>query len=103
MCFGDGVRYTTGCAFGKGNIREDAHGKLAFTLIEKDTNRAVRVSNKPALQKQISKSEFMTTRGLGVMPDDIPEAEQIAMVDLTGVGVPGCHVAGETCTGDSLR
>ena len=82
MCFGDGVQYTTGCTFGKGNVRKDAYGKLALTLIEKDTNRAVRVSYKPALQKQISESAFMTKRGLGVMPDDIPEEEQMEMVNL---------------------
>ena len=82
MCFGDGVQYTTGCTFGKGNVRKEPHGKLAFTLIEKDTNRAVRVSYKPTLQKQISESAFMTKRGLGVMPDDIPEEEQMEMVNL---------------------
>ena len=31
MCFGDGVQYTTGCTFGKGNIRKNPLGKLAFT------------------------------------------------------------------------
>ena len=82
MCFGDGVQYTTGCTFGKGNVRKEPRGKLAFTLIEKDTNRAVRVSYKPTLQKQISESGFMIKRGLGVMPDDIPEVEQMEMVDL---------------------
>lgn len=82
MCFGDGVQYATGCTFGKGNIRKLAVGKLAFTLIDKDTNRAVRVSYKPTLQKRISGSAFMTKRGLGIMPDDIPEAEQMEVVDL---------------------
>lgn len=82
MCFGDGIQYTTGCTFGKGNIRKDTYGKLAVTLIEKDTNRAVRVSYKPTLQKQIAESAFMTKRGLGIMPDDIPEEEQMEMVDL---------------------
>ncbi|MCL4534567.1 MAG: FmdE family protein [Bacteroidetes bacterium] len=82
MCFGDGVQYTTGCTFGKGNVRKEPRGKLAFTLIEKDTNRAVRVSYKPTLQKQISESAFMIKRGLGVMPDEIPEEEQMEMVDL---------------------
>jgi len=82
MCFGDGLQYTTGCTFGKGNIRKEPYGKLAFTLIDKASGRAVRVSYKPNLQKQISESAFMRKRGLGVMPDDIPEAEQMELVDL---------------------
>jgi formylmethanofuran dehydrogenase subunit E len=82
MCFGDGLQYTTGCTFGKGNIRKEPYGKLAFTLIDKASGRAVRVSYKPTLQKQISESAFMRKRGLGVMPDDIPEAEQMELVDL---------------------
>jgi len=82
MCFGDGVQYATGCTFGKGSIRKQPYGKLAFTLIDKKTDRAVRVSYKPTLQKQIAESAFMTKRGLGVMPDDIPEEEQMELVDL---------------------
>ncbi len=82
MCFGDGVQYTTGCTFGKGNIRKEPYGKLAFTLIDKATNRSVRVSYKPTLQKQIAESAFMQKRGLGVMPDDIPLEEQMELVNL---------------------
>jgi formylmethanofuran dehydrogenase subunit E len=82
MCFGDGVQYTTGCTFGKGNIRKQPYGKLAFTLIDKDTNRAVRVSYKGTLQKQITASAFMQKRAAGFMPDDIPEEEQMELVDL---------------------
>jgi formylmethanofuran dehydrogenase subunit E len=76
------VQYTTGCTFGKGNIRKQPHGKLAFTLIDKDSHRAVRVSYKPTLQKQIAASTFMQKRAAGIMPDDIPEAEQMELVDL---------------------
>jgi formylmethanofuran dehydrogenase subunit E len=82
MCFGDGVQYTTGCTFGKGNIRKEPYGKLAFTLIEKATNRSIRVSYKPTLQKQIGESAFMRKRGMGVMPDDIPLEEQMELVNL---------------------
>ena len=82
MCFGDGVQYTTGCTFGKGNIRKQPLGKLAFTLIEKETNHALRVSYKPVLQKQIKNSAFMQKRAAGIMPDDIPEAEQMELVNL---------------------
>ncbi len=82
MCYGDGVQYTTGCTFGKGNIRKEPRGKLAFTLIDKDSNRAVRVSYKPTLQKQIAASAFMQQRVAGYQPDEIPEADQMELVDL---------------------
>jgi formylmethanofuran dehydrogenase subunit E len=82
MCFGDGVQYATGCTFGKGNIRKEPYGKLALKLIDKATNRSVRVSYKPTLQKQIGESAFMRKRGMGVMPDEIPLGEQMELVDL---------------------
>jgi len=82
ICFGDGVQYATGCTWGKGNIRKQPYGKLAATLIDKATNRAVRVSYKPTLQKQIAESAFMRKRGMGIQPDDIPEAEQMELVNL---------------------
>ncbi|CAG0947991.1 formylmethanofuran dehydrogenase subunit E [Anaerolineae bacterium] len=82
MCFGDGVQYVTGCTFGKGNIRKRPYGKLAFTLIDKATDRAVRVSYKPTLQKQIAASAFMQQRAAGIAPDEIPEADQMELVNL---------------------
>lgn len=82
MCFGDGVQFVTGCTLGKGNMDKTPLGKLAVTLIERHTNRAVRVSYKPTLQKAIAESAFMTKRGQGIEPDDIPEAEQMELVDL---------------------
>ena len=82
MCFGDGIQYTTGCTFGKGNIRKQPYGKLAFTLIDKDTNRAVRVVYTSALQKQIAASAFMQKRAAGISPDEIPLEEQMELVDL---------------------
>jgi formylmethanofuran dehydrogenase subunit E len=82
MCFGDGVQYSTGCTLGKGNMEKTPYGKLAVTLIERATNRAVRVSYKPTLQKQIGASAFMVKRGQGIDPDNIPEAEQMELVDM---------------------
>ena len=82
MCFGDGVQYSTGCTLGKGNMEKTPYGKLAVTVIERATNRAVRVSYKPTLQKQIGASAFMVKRGEGMEPDEIPEAEQMELVDL---------------------
>ena len=82
MCFGDGIQYATGCTFGKGNVVKQPYGKLAVTLVEKATSRALRVSYKPTLQARIADSAFMKKRGMGVMPDEIPEAEQLELVDL---------------------
>jgi formylmethanofuran dehydrogenase subunit E len=82
MCFGDGIQYTTGCTFGKGNIRKQPYGKLGFTLIEKATNRAVRAVFTAKLQPQIAASAFMQKRAAGISADEIPEAEQMELVDL---------------------
>ena len=82
MCFGDGVQHATGCTLGKGNMEKTPYGKLAVTLIERTSNRAIRVSYKPTLQKRIGESAFMVKRGQGIEPDDIPEAEQLELVDL---------------------
>lgn len=82
MCFADGVQYATGCTLGKGNMSKQPLGKLAVTLIEKKTHRALRISYKPTLQKQIAESAFMTKRGQGIEPDEIPESEQMELVNL---------------------
>lgn len=82
ICFGDGVQYATGCTLGKGNMEKTPYGKLAVTVIERATNRAVRVSYKPTLAKQIAASPFMVKRGQGIEPDQIPEAEQMELVDM---------------------
>ncbi|MGC1952429.1 MAG: FmdE family protein [Gammaproteobacteria bacterium] len=82
ICFGDGVQYTTGCTLGKGNLEKTPYGKLAVTLIERASNRAIRISYKPTLQKQIGASAFMTKRGQGIEPDAIPEPEQMELVNL---------------------
>jgi len=82
MCFGDGVQYTTGCTLGKGNLEKAPYGRLAVTVIERASNRAIRVSYKPKLQTRIAESPFMVKRGQGVEPDAIPEAEQWELVNL---------------------
>ncbi len=82
MCFGDGVQYTTGCTFGKGNMEKVPKGKLAVTLVDKANGRAVRVAYKPTLQKQIKDSAFMKKRAAGIPPTEIPEEEQWELVNL---------------------
>lgn len=82
MCFADGIQFTTGCTFGKGNIEKTYEGKLAVTLIESSTGRAVRVSYRTGLQPRIASSAFMKKRRSGIPPTEIPEDEQWELVDL---------------------
>ena len=82
MCFGDGVQFTTGCTFGKGNIEKSGEGKFAVTLIDKATKRTVCVAYRPTLQPRIKASAFMQKRAAGVPPTEIPEAEQMEVVSL---------------------
>lgn len=81
-CFGDGVQYATGCTFGKGNIEKNPKGKLAVTVIDKANEKAVRISFKPALREKIRNSAFMRKRSQGIPPDQIPEEEQMELVNL---------------------
>ena len=82
MCFADGIQYATGCTFGKGNIEKSHRGKLAVTLIDTAAGRKVRVSYKPALQPKIAASAFMRKRAAGIPANEIPESEQLELVDL---------------------
>ena len=82
MCFGDGVQFTTGCTFGKGNIEKSGEGKFAVTLIDKKSNRAVRVAYKPTLQPKIKATPFMVKRSAGVPASQIPDEEQMEVVHL---------------------
>jgi formylmethanofuran dehydrogenase subunit E len=82
MCFADGIQYVTGCTVGKGTIAKTYEGKLAVTLIEAATGRAVRVSYRPTLQAEIGSSAFMKKRRAGISPSHIPDDEQWELVDL---------------------
>ena len=81
-CFGDGIQFTTGCTFGKGNIEKTGEGKFAVTLVDKAANRAVRVAYRPTLQPRIKATPFMQKRAAGVPPTEIPESEQMEVVAL---------------------
>lgn len=79
-CFAAGVQHATGCTFEKGNVRGNPLGTLALTLIDRDGDRAVRVSCRPTLAPQIP--AFMGDRAVGGRPDEIPEADRIDVVNL---------------------
>ena len=71
-CFADGVQVATGCTFGKGNIRRLGYGKFGLTLVDKRTQRAVRVVPKGGVMMKNRESEFMKLRSSGTPASQIP-------------------------------
>lgn len=70
-CFLDGIMAATGCTYGKSNIEKLYYNKLAFTLIDTQTGKAVRVSIKPDFFEKALNSPFVQKRKAGVPPQDI--------------------------------
>ena len=70
-CFLDGIMVATGCTYGKSNIVKRYYNKMAFTLIDQQTGRAVRVSLKPDFFEKALESPFVQKRKAGVPPQDI--------------------------------
>ena len=71
-CFVDGVMVATGATYGKSNIKKLNYSKMAFTLIDTATDRAIRVSLKPEFFEKALSSPFVQKRKEGVLPQDIP-------------------------------
>lgn len=71
-CFLDGVMVATGATYGKGNIKKLYYNKMAFTLIDVKTGKAVRVSLRPEFVEKMLQSPFVQKRKEGVLPQDIP-------------------------------
>lgn len=71
-CFLDGIMTATGCTYGKSNIQKLYYGKMAFTLIDTKTGKAVRVSLKPDFFEKALNSPFVQKRKESVPPQDIP-------------------------------
>jgi formylmethanofuran dehydrogenase subunit E len=70
-CFLDGIMTATGCTYGKSNIKKLHWSKMAFTLVDQQTGRAVRVSLKPDFFEKALASPFVQQRKDGVLPQDI--------------------------------
>ncbi len=70
-CFVDGIMVATGATFGKSNIKKLGYGKMAFTLIDARSGRAVRVSLKPDFFEKALASPFVQKRKEGVLPQDV--------------------------------
>jgi formylmethanofuran dehydrogenase subunit E len=71
-CFVDGIMVATGATYGKSNIKKLRYGKMAFTLIDEKTGRAVRVSLKPDFFEKALASPFVQRRKEGMLPQDVP-------------------------------
>jgi formylmethanofuran dehydrogenase subunit E len=80
-CFLDGIMTATGCTYGKSNIQKLYYSKMAFTLIDAKTGRAVRVSLKPEFFEKAVNSPFVQERKKGVPPQDISAAITNPLVD----------------------
>jgi formylmethanofuran dehydrogenase subunit E len=70
-CFLDGIMTATGCTYGKSNIEKLYYNKMAFTLIDRQAGRAVRVSLKPEFFEKALASPFVQKRKAGILPQDI--------------------------------
>jgi formylmethanofuran dehydrogenase subunit E len=80
-CFLDGIMTATGCTYGKSNIEKQYFNKMAFTLIDQATGRAVRVSLKPDFFEKALASPFVRKRKDGVPPQDIAPEITDPLVD----------------------
>jgi len=72
-CFADGVQMITGCTYGKGNIARTHDGKWGVTLVDKKSNRAVRVTPKAEAMLANKKTTFFTEyREKGIPASEVP-------------------------------
>jgi formylmethanofuran dehydrogenase subunit E len=86
-CFLDGLMTATGCTYGKSNIEKLYYNKMAFTLIDTDSGKAVRVSLKPDFFEKALSSPFVQKRKAGVPPQDIEPELTDPLVDKI-IGLP---------------
>lgn len=80
-CFADGVQVTTGCTFGKGNIRSLGYGKFALTLIDNKSGRSVRVVATPEAMRRSQESEFIQYRKNGTPASKVDSALVEPLID----------------------
>lgn len=80
-CFLDGIMVATGCTYGKSNIEKTYYNKMAFTLIDVQGKRSVRVSLKPEFFARMLKSPFVERRKQGIPPQVIAPAVADPLVE----------------------
>ncbi len=72
-CFADAIQTVTGCTAGKGNFRRLGYGKLALTLVDTTTGRAVRVAVRAEVLLELKRSAFFQQyRRQGVPASQVP-------------------------------
>lgn len=103
-CFLDGIMTATGCTYGKSNIQKLYYNKMAFTLIDTKTRKAVRVSLKPDFFEKALASPFVQKRKAGVPPQDIePEITDPLVNKIIGLPESAFLDIGEVHTVDFKR
>jgi formylmethanofuran dehydrogenase subunit E len=70
-CFLDGIMSATGCTYGKSNIEKKYYNKMAFTLIDVNKGKSVRVRLKDAFFGNMLNSPFVDQRKQGVLPQEV--------------------------------
>jgi len=80
LCFADGVQIGTGATFGKGEITRTNEGKNAFTLFDKASNRAIRVSIRYDFFEKMMNSPFVQKRKQGIEPYQIDTNMPVTMI-----------------------
>ena len=72
-CFADGLQMIPGCTLGKGNIKTRHHGKWGVTLIDKKSQKAVRVAPRAEAMLANKQTTFFTEyREKGVPASQVP-------------------------------
>jgi formylmethanofuran dehydrogenase subunit E len=74
-CYGDGLQVIMGTTFGKGNLKKTHKGKWAVTVVDRATNRAVRVTPKAEAMLNNKKTAFFTEYRMLGKPASIVPAE----------------------------
>jgi formylmethanofuran dehydrogenase subunit E len=80
-CYADGIQMSTGCTFGKGNIKKLGYGKFALTLIDRKSGSRVRVVTRPETIQRNKESEFIQYRMKGVPASQIDQSLVDPLVD----------------------
>ncbi len=80
-CFVDGIQWITGCTLGKNNLQLEPLGKFAVTLIEKRSQRAVRLSFHPEFLEEFVQWPPVAAKAQGIQgyrpaPGEVPTAIQ---------------------------
>ena len=57
-CLIDGIQLSTGCTYGKGNIRKIKHSKIQALFVNLENNKKIRILFKEALIKKLSRLKW---------------------------------------------